>query len=83
MDDAARKLAESVHETLNAIEGVGSVPVADRPVTLEDADLFNVGGNWLANDEIAEQRRALANAISAEKWMQGAKVAVALLKLLM
>ncbi len=83
MDDALRKLAESVHETLNAIEGVDGVPVADRPVTLEDADLFNVGGKWLANDEIAEQRRALANAISAEKWMDGAKAAVYLLKLLL
>jgi len=83
MDDAMRKLAESVYETLNAIEGVDNVPVADRPVTLADADLFNVGGNWLANEEIAEQRRVLANAISAEKWMEGAKVAVSLLKMMM
>ncbi len=83
MDDALRKLAESVHDTLNAIEGMDGVLVADRPVTLDDADLFNVGGQWLASDEIAEQRRALANAISAEKWMDGAKVAVSLLKLLL
>lgn len=83
MDDAMKKLAESVYETLNAIEGLDSVPVADRPVTLDDADLFNVGGSWLASDEIAEHRRALANAIAAEKWMDGAKVAVSLLKLLL
>lgn len=83
MDEAMKKLAKSVHETLNAIDGVDNIPVSDRPVTLDDADLFNVGGNWLASEEIAEQRRALANAISAEKWLDGAKVAVSLLKLLM
>ena len=83
MDEGMKKLAKGVHGALNAIDGVDKMPVSDRPVTLEDADLFNVGGNWLASEEITEQRRALANAISAEKWLDGAKVAVSLLKLLM
>jgi hypothetical protein len=82
MEDALKKLTLSVWEMLNAIKGLDGVPVADRPVSLADADLFNVGGNWLSDGEISKARRELADAISAEKWMQGAQTAIKLLKLL-
>jgi len=82
MEDALKKFATGVHEMMSAIEGVDSVPVADRPVSLEDADLFNVSGNWLNDGEISEARRSLSAAVAAEKWMEGAKAAQKLLKLL-
>lgn len=80
--DELKKFATNVYDMMGSIEGVDGVPVANRPVSLEDADLFNVSGNWLGNDEIAEARRSLAAAIAAEKWMDGAKVAIKLLKML-
>ena len=82
MEDALKKFAVSVYEMLNSVEGLDGVPVADRPVSLEDADLFNVGGNWLSCGEVAEARRSLASAIAAEKWLDGAKTAIQLLRLL-
>jgi hypothetical protein len=82
MEDALKKLTLNVWEMLNAIEGLDGIPVADRPVSLADADLFDVGSNWLSDGEISKARRELADAISAEKWMQGAQTAIKLLKLL-
>jgi len=81
MDEALKKFTSNVHEMMGSIEGVDGVPVADRPVSLEDADLFNVSGNWLGDDEIKEARRSLAAAVASEKWMEGAKAAIKLLKL--
>lgn len=82
MEDALKKFSISVHEMLDAIKGLDGVPAADRPVSLADADLFNVGGNWLSNEEVADARRSLASAIAAEKWLDGAKTAIQLLRLL-
>lgn len=57
--------------------------VADRPVGLADADAFNVKiDTVLSREDIKASRRALANAISAEKWREGAEAAIALLRML-
>jgi hypothetical protein len=54
----------------------GSVVVlptpADKPVSLADAQEFNAPAPEIGQVEITEARRALASAVSAEKFMDGA-----------
>lgn len=83
MDDKFEKLSKTVVELLNALEDVSGGSVADRSVSLEDADLYNYDpGSWLNRQEIVDNRRALVNAVSAEKWMEGAKAAMSLLRMM-
>lgn len=83
MDEKFEKLSKTVVELLNVLEDMAGGSVADRPVSLEDADLYNYNpGNWLGRQEIVDNRRALVNAVSAEKWMEGAKAAMSLLRIM-
>lgn len=45
---------------------------ADKPVSLADAQGFNVSAPEIGRGEITEARRAMASAVSAEKFMDGA-----------
>ena len=46
---------------------------ADKPVSLADAQGFDARPPEIGLDEITEARRMLASAVSAEKFMDGAK----------
>jgi hypothetical protein len=65
------------------MENLSKEHVADGPVDLHDADSFNVQlAHLISREDIKVNRRALADAISAEKWVEGAKFAFALLRII-
>jgi hypothetical protein len=83
MEEKLEKLCKNVYGMLEAIQDIHNTPVSDRPVTLVDADLFNHNpNNWLCNTDVSINRRALASAIAAEKWVDGAKAAISLLSIM-
>lgn len=48
-----------------------NIPRASLPVSLADANDFNVISNVISPQEIVQNRRELANAISADKYREG------------
>lgn len=80
MEKKLEKLCKNMYEVLESIQDINATPVADRPVTLADSDLFSQQpANWLNHADVVSNRRALASAIAAEKWVEGAQAAISIL----
>lgn len=47
------------------------IPAADTSVSLTDSQMFEPLGDIVTTDEIVQNRRLMANAISAEKYRDG------------
>lgn len=61
-----------------AAEGRIKLPKSDVPIMLEDAGSFDVEASVPRPQEVDENRRELASAVSAEKFVEGVALAIKL-----